>query len=175
LKKILGGHKINISILGYGHIAKALVSGIVRYNNANKDNPIDIGNILVKSASKHFEEKYNFTENPEDIYTNSSDLIIDLMNNVDYSVDYLPKIMSHKKSVLIAGKIFLSEHGELIFKNARENDVRVLIGSCISADLPINLSTKNPYYTGQEYKESRGNNSADVSAAILEDIFYFYS
>jgi homoserine dehydrogenase len=169
------GHKINISILGYGHIGKALVSGIVRYNNHNKENPIDIGNILVKSVSKHFEEKYNFTENPEDIYTNSSDLVIDLMNNLEYSVDYLPKIMSHNKSVLICGKTFLSGHGEMIFKQARKNDVRVLIGSCISADLPINLSKKNPYYTGQEYKEFRGNSSADVSAAILEDIFYFYS
>lgn len=175
MKKKAIGRKIKISILGYGHIAKDLVSGIIRYNNANENNKIYIENILVKNKSKYDNPKYNFTENEEDILNNSSHLVLDLMNNIDYSLEYLPKVMQSKKSILIAGKIFLSEHGNLIFKHAKENDVRLLIGPCISSDLPIYISEKNPYYSGLGYKLIRGNGSDDVSAAILEDIFCFYS
>jgi homoserine dehydrogenase len=175
LKKKPIGLKIKISILGYGYIAKDFVSGVIRYNNKNPEDTITINNILVKDKSKYIDENYNFTEILSDILDNESDLIVDLMNNKEASLSYLPQIFDKHKSVLLPDKVLVSEHGNIIFNEANKNDVMVLIGSCISADMPIHLSTKNPYYTGEEYKEKRGNSSADFSAAILEDILYFYS
>ncbi len=175
MKKKLAGFKINISILGYGHIGKDLVAGIIRHNEKNPDDIITINNILVKNKVKHLDENYNFTDCPSDILTNRSDMVVDVMDNIEYSLKYLPQVFAAKKSVLIVGKIFLSEHGEFLFKQAKANDAQILIGSCISSDMPIHISTKNPYYTSEEYKVKRGNNSAEVSSAILEDIFYFYS
>ena len=175
MKKKLAGFKINISILGYGHIGRDLVAGIIKYNEKNPDDIIVINNILVKDKVKNLDENYNFTDDPLDILTNKSDLVVDLMDNIEYSLEYLPQLFAAKKSVLLAGKIFLSEHGEFLFKQAKANDAQILIGSCISSDMPIHISTKNPYYNGEEYKVKRGNNSAEVSSAILEDIFYFYS
>lgn len=175
LKKKRTGLKINISILGYGHIGRDLVAGIIRYNEKNPDDTITINNILVKNKVKYLDKNYNFTDDFLDILINKSDLIIDVMNNVEYSLECLSKIFASKKSILITNKILLSEHGEFLFKQAKINEVQILIGSCISSDMPIHISTKNPYYTGEEYKVKRGNNSAEVSSAIIEDIFYFYS
>ena len=175
LQKILAGIKINISVLGYGHIGFEVVNGIEKYNRAFQDNQITIQNILIKDKSKYDNQLSCFTENPDDIISNKSDLVLDLLNNIDYSLEYLPKVMQSGKSIVISGKIFLSEHCNFIFKEAEKHDVKLLIGSCISSDLPINISVNNPYYAGKPDIEKRGNSSSEVAAAIIEDIFYFYS
>jgi len=175
LKKKADGRKINISIIGYGHIGKEVVSGITTYNQRNNDNKINVVNILVKDKQKYGEVDQSFTENPDDLINNISDLVVDLSGDITNSLVYLPRLMEYKKSILIADKILLSDHAELIFSKARENNVRVLIGSCVSSSLPINISKNSPYYDGSDCKEVRGNGSTEVSSAILEDIFYFYS
>ena len=154
--------KINISIIGYGHIGKNLVSGIEMYNNLNS-NKINIVNILVKDISKYNDPEYNFTQNPEDVINDKSDLVLDLTSDIENSINYLPKLIDSKKSILLANKIFLSDHSESIFKKAKENNVSVLIGSCISSSLPIRLSKNNPYYNGSEYKEVRGNGADEFA------------
>ena len=123
---------------------------------------------------KYGEVDQSFTENPDDLINNISDLVVDLSGDITNSLVYLPRLMEYKKSILIADKILLSDHAELIFSKARENNVRVLIGSCVSSSLPINISKNSPYYDGSDCKEVRGNGSTEVSSAILEDIFYFY-
>ena len=166
--------KINISILGYGHIGKELVFGINHYNAANLEDQININHILVKNTLKYSEKLNQFTSDENDIINDSSDLVIDLLNNIDYSLDLLPKITDQKKSLIIVGKIFLSENIKFLNEITFKNDVKFLIGSCVSSDFPIKISLNNPYFDGNEYLNERGNSSTEISAAIMEDIFYYY-
>ena len=129
---------------------------------------------MVRNKAKYY-KKYNFTEDINDILFDNSDLVIDLMNNVDTSLEYFTKIVQHNKPIVVTNKVFLSEHGNKIFDLSKENRTKVLIGSCISTDMPILVSRLNPYFSGSDRLEKRGRSSSDIASAILEDIFYFYS
>lgn len=167
---------MNISIIGNGFIASALIEIINDYNKKEEANTININNVLVRNPSRYSNVSEYMTTDLEDILQNQSDIVIDLSNNIKFSLEILPKIAAAGKSIMVLGKVFLSEHGKFVSSLEKEYGIKVLIGACISADLPLNISDSNPmYYPGVNYIEKRGNSSDQVCTAIFEELIYFYS
>lgn len=168
-------NKINISIIGNGFIASCLIKEINEYNKKDDVNQITIDHILVRNPSRYNEVLDNMTTNIQDLLDGPSNVIIDLTNNTDFSLSSMPKFAAAGKSILVANKILLSEHGKTIFDIQKQYGVKVLIGACLSADSPIHISPENPLYVpGKNYLEKRGNSSDQICAAIFEELLYFY-
>jgi homoserine dehydrogenase len=167
---------MNISIIGNGFIASALIDTINECNKREEVEQININNILVRNPSRYKNVPDNMTTDLEDILQNESDIVIDLSNNIDFSLEALPKIAAAGKSIMVLGKVFLAEHGKFIFNLEKQYGIKVSIGACVSSDLPINISDSNPLrYPGRNYVEKRGNSSDQVCTAIFEELIHFYN
>ena len=133
--------ELKLGICGWGNVATGLFNALeknadmiainagaqftVGVIGARRDNPkCDPGNTPI--------ERDIFNVIKHDI-----DVVIELIGGVEVARELIIEAIKNKKHVVTANKAVIYNHGDEIFKLAKENGVRVLFESSVCAGTPI--------------------------------------
>ena len=133
--------KLKVGICGWGNVATGLFNALqnnadmiasnagaqftVSVIGARRDNPkCDPGSTPV--------ERDIF-----DVINHDIDVVVELIGGVEVARELIIKAIKNKKHVVTANKAVIYQHGDEIFKLAKENRVKVLFESAVCAGTPI--------------------------------------
>ena len=133
--------KLKVGICGWGNVATGLFNAlqnnadmiasnacaqfIVSVIGARRDNPkCDPGSTPI--------ERDIF-----DVINHDIDVVVELIGGVEVARELIIKAIKNKKHVVTANKAVIYQHGDEIFKLAKENGVKVLFESAVCAGTPI--------------------------------------
>ena len=133
--------KLKVGICGWGNVATGLFNALqnnadmiasnagtqftVSVIGARRDNPkCDPGSTPV--------ERDIF-----DVINHDIDVVVELIGGVEVARELIIKAIKNKKHVVTANKAVIYQHGDEIFKLAKENGVKVLFESAVCAGTPI--------------------------------------
>ena len=133
--------KLKVGICGWGNVATGLFNALqnnadmitsnagaqftVSVIGARRDNPkCDPGSTTV--------ERDIF-----DVINHDIDVVVELIGGVEVARELIIKAIKNKKHVVTANKAVIYQHGDEIFKLAKENGVKVLFESAVCAGTPI--------------------------------------
>jgi homoserine dehydrogenase len=139
---------------------------------------IVLSKVLVKDVAKYSSgTPANYTSDINDLLSDDTDLVIDASNNseINWSRGALTELAKAGKSVVVLNKPLLATSTQVFAELEKTYGVKFLIGACISKNSPINVSTLNYLFDGNERFEERGHSSDQVCRAIFEEILYFYN
>ena len=133
--------KLKVGICGWGNVATGLFNAL----NSNAD-------MITSNAGAHFEisvigaRRDNPKCNPGntpierdifDVINHDIDVVVELIGGVEVARELIIKAIKNKKHVVTANKAVIYQHGDEIFKLAKENGVKVLFESAVCAGTPI--------------------------------------
>ena len=72
-----------------------------------------------------------------DVINHDIDVVVELIGGVEVARELIIKAIKNKKHVVTANKAVIYQHGDEIFKLAKENGVKVLFESAVCAGTPI--------------------------------------
>ena len=133
--------KLKVGICGWGNVATGLFNALqnnadmitsnagaqftVSVIGARRDNPkCDPGSTPV--------ERDIF-----DVINHDIDVVVELIGGVEVARELIIKAIKNKKHVVTANKAVIYQHGDELFKLAKENGVKVLFESAVCAGTPI--------------------------------------
>ena len=133
--------KLKVGICGWGNVATGLFNALqknahmiasnagaqftVSVIGARRDNPkCDPGSTPI--------ERDIF-----DVINHDIDVVVELIGGVEVARELIIKAIKNKKHVVTANKAVIYQHGDEIFKLAKENGVKVLFESAVCAGTPI--------------------------------------
>ena len=133
--------KLKLGICGWGNVATGLFNAlqnnadmiasnacaqfIVSVIGARRDNPkCDPGSTPI--------ERDIF-----DVINHDIDVVVELIGGVEVARELIIKAIKNKKHVVTANKAVIYQHGDELFKLAKENGVKVLFESAVCAGTPI--------------------------------------
>ena len=133
--------KLKVGICGWGNVATGLFNAlennvdiiasnagaefVITVIGARRDNPkCDPGNTPI--------ERDIF-----DVINHDIDVVVELIGGVEVARELIIKAIKNKKHVVTANKAVIYQHGDELFKLAKENGVKVLFESAVCAGTPI--------------------------------------
>lgn len=136
--------ELNVALLGLGTVG----SGVVKIIEENReqiketmDKDINIRHILVRDKSRSRPinvSNYHLTEDVDEILNDDSiDIIVEVMGDVEPTVDWLKRALSQKKHVITANKDLLAVHLNVLEDLAQENDVALKYEASVAGGIPI--------------------------------------
>jgi Homoserine dehydrogenase len=133
---------LKIGICGFGTVGQSLVDHIVLHNNkisSNVSSDFAIAMIADRSIEKKdYPNDIKATINPMDIPNDSSiNIVIELLGGVELPYKIITESIKNKKHVITANKALLAEHGDEIFRLARENNVYFGFEASVAGAIPI--------------------------------------
>ena len=133
--------KLKVGICGWGNVATGLFNALK--NNAD---------IIVSNAGAQFTVSVIGArrDNPKcdpgstpierdifDVINHDIDVVVELIGGVEVARELIIRSIKNKKHVVTANKAVIYNHGDEIFKLAKENGVKVLFESAVCAGTPI--------------------------------------
>ena len=145
---------LKIGICGFGTVGQSLVDHIVLHNDkisSNVSSDFAIAMIADRSIEKKdYPNDIKVTANPMDITNDSSiSIVIELLGGVELPYKIITESIKNKKHVITANKALIAEHGDEIFRLARENNVYFGFEASVAGAIPIistlmkNMSNEN--------------------------------
>ena len=133
--------KLKVGICGWGNVATGLFNAL----NSNADMiTLNAGVQLEISVigARRDNAKCNPINTPIerdifDVINYDIDVVVELIGGVEVARELIIKAIENKKHVVTANKAVIYNHGDEIFKLAKENEVRVLFESAVCAGTPI--------------------------------------
>ncbi len=133
--------KLKVGICGWGNVATGLFNAL----NSNADMiTLNAGVQLEISVigARRDNPKCNPINTPIerdifDVINYDIDVVVELIGGVEVARELIIKAIENKKHVVTANKAVIYNHGDEIFKLAKENGVRVLFESAVCAGTPI--------------------------------------
>ena len=133
--------KLKVGICGWGNVATGLFNAL----NSNADMiTLNAGVQLEISVigARRDNAKCNPINTPIerdifDVINYDIDVVVELIGGVEVARELIIKAIENKKHVVTANKAVIYNHGDEIFKLAKENGVRVLFESAVCAGTPI--------------------------------------
>ena len=136
--------KIKIGICGWGTVATALHSSIVKNKNQIKrTHQVDLE--IVAIGARRDNPKYNPGETKIlrdifDVLDEDIDVLVELIGGTDDAKTLISSAFEKKIPVVTANKAVIYEYGDILFKEASNNDVNFLFEASVCAGTPtINL------------------------------------
>ena len=133
---------LKIGICGFGTVGQSLVDHIVLHNDkisSNVSSDFAIAMIADRSIEKKdYPNDIKVTTNPMDIPNDSSiSIVIELLGGVELPYKIITESIKNKKHVITANKALIAEHGDEIFRLARENNVYFGFEASVAGAIPI--------------------------------------
>lgn len=135
--------RINVGLVGFGTVGSSFYSLIEKHKNRLKDQlgvEINIKKIGVNHPEKHkgrFPEGL-ITEGYEDILNDKEiPIIIELMGGIEKPLDLVSRALKTGRHVITANKALLSQHGDTLFRLARENGVELKFEASVGGGIPV--------------------------------------
>lgn len=137
-------NKINLGIIGYGQIGKALVSALLKKKFELKRKTgvdISIGSVCDKDFAKlqlAGLKGITLCKDAKEIINNKQiDVVIELIGGVHPAEEYILAALKNKKHVITANKALLSQSLAKICEAANENNVNVYFEASVGGGIPI--------------------------------------
>jgi homoserine dehydrogenase len=136
--------EIRIGILGFGTVGAGVVEGIQK-NGALMADRTGIMPIVAKIADLDIEtdrgitvEEGVLTTDAMSVITDPSiDLIVELVGGTTVARTFTLEALKQGKRVITANKALLADHGEEIYKCARENNTGIYYEAAVGGGIPI--------------------------------------
>ncbi|MQY77326.1 MAG: homoserine dehydrogenase, partial [Spirochaeta sp.] len=135
--------RIRIGLIGYGTVGSSLYQLIAKNGDSFKRRlgvDVRVARIGVKDMSKKREYAPGniFSQGFNDIIEDPEiSIIIELIGGVEIPYKLIRQALSKGKQVITANKALLAEHGEELFKLARENGARLKFEAAVGGGIPI--------------------------------------
>jgi len=136
--------QINIGILGFGTVGAGVVEGIQK-NGGLMAERTGVKPVVAKIADLDIETDRGITV-PDGVLTTdamsvltdeSIDLIVELVGGTTVARTFTLEALKRGKPVVTANKALLADHGEEIFKTARENNTGIYYEAAVGGGIPI--------------------------------------
>ncbi|MEO0509948.1 MAG: homoserine dehydrogenase [Verrucomicrobiota bacterium] len=135
---------IRIGLLGFGVVGQGVWKNIENNRQALEFRlgaQLDISRVVVKNAAKKRDvdipsERYS-TEPSTIIEDPDIDIVCELMGGTDEALDLTRRALEKGKSVVTANKALICEHGEELFRVARENGAHYFFEASVAGGIPI--------------------------------------
>ncbi|MBU28031.1 MAG: metalloprotease [Flavobacteriales bacterium] len=133
--------KLKVGICGWGNVATGLFNAL----NSNADMITSNAGVQLEISvigARRDNAKCNPINTPIerdifDVINYDIDVVVELIGGVEVARELIIKAIENKKHVVTANKAVIYNHGDEIFKLAKENGVRVLFESAVCAGTPI--------------------------------------
>jgi homoserine dehydrogenase len=135
--------RIKIGLIGYGTVGSSLYQLIARNGDSFKKRlgvDVQVARIGVKDKTRKREGAPDniFCQGFNDILEDPEiSIIIELIGGVEIPYKLIRQALSKGKQVITANKALLAEHGEELFKLAKENGVRLKFEAAVGGGIPI--------------------------------------
>lgn len=151
---------INIAILGSGTVGSGVIELIKKNSNKLKDRTgedIVVSKVLVRNIEKYLnsEDFELITDNIDDIFTNSLNIVVEVMGGIHPAYEYIKKALNMKKHVVTANKDLIAKYGEELLDLANKNDVKLYFEASVGGGIPI-LKPLSECLVGNEIKSLQG-------------------
>ncbi|NNJ70466.1 MAG: homoserine dehydrogenase [Kiritimatiellales bacterium] len=136
--------EIKIGILGFGTVGAGVVEGIQK-NGALMAERTGITPIVAKIADLDIETDRGI-DLPDGVLTTDAmsvitdegiDLIVELVGGTTVARTFTLEALKQGKPVVTANKALLADHGEEIYKTARENNTGIYYEAAVGGGIPI--------------------------------------
>jgi len=136
--------QINIGIIGFGTVGAGVVEGIQK-NGALMAERTGITPVVAKIADLDIETDRGITV-PDGVLTTDAmaviadeniDLIVELVGGTAVARTFTLAALKNGKPVITANKALLADHGEEIYKTARENNTGIYYEAAVGGGIPI--------------------------------------
>lgn len=136
--------ELNIALLGLGTVGSGVVKIIEENRQQIKDTlnkDIVIKHILVRDKSKKRPlniSQYHLTEDVNEILNDDTiDIVVEVMGDIEPTVDWLRSALKNKKHVITANKDLLAVHLKLLEDLAEANGVALKFEASVAGGIPI--------------------------------------
>lgn len=135
---------INIGLIGFGTVGSGVVK-VLRIKSEFLQRKLGIQLLLKTVCDLDLSRKRNvvidnslLTTNVDTVLNDKDiQIVIELIGGIQPAKEYILKALKNKKYVVTANKALLAEHGEEIFKLAKENGVDVYFEASVGGGIPI--------------------------------------
>ena len=166
--------KIKIGICGWGTVATALHSSIIKNKNQIKrTHQVDLE--IVAIGARRDNPKYNPGETKilRDIFgvlDEDIDVLVELIGGTDDAKTLISSAFKKKIPVVTANKAVIYEYGDILFKEASNNDVNFLFEASVCAGTPTINLLKNDL-AGNKFLSIKGmlNGTSNFIISQMED------
>ena len=151
--------KIKIGICGWGTVATALHSSIIKNKNQIKrTHQVDLE--IVAIGARRDNPKYNPGETKIlrdifDVLDEDIDVLVELIGGTDDAKTLISSAFEKKIPVVTANKAVIYEYGDILFKEASNNDVNFLFEASVCAGTPTINLLKNGL-AGNKFQSIKG-------------------
>ncbi len=151
--------KIKIGICGWGTVATALHSSIIKNKNQIKrTHQVDLE--IVAIGARRDNPKYNPGETKIlrdifDVLDEDIDVLVELIGGTDDAKILISSAFKKKIPVVTANKAVIYEYGDILFKEASNNDVNFLFEASVCAGTPTINLLKNGL-AGNKFQSIKG-------------------
>jgi homoserine dehydrogenase len=136
--------KIRIGLLGFGVVGQGVWKNIEKNREALEYRlgvQLVISNIVVKDLGREREVKAPtslLTTDPSRVVDNPEiDIVCELMGGTKDALDWTRRALKAGKIVVSANKALICEHGEELFRIARENGAHYFFEASVAGGIPI--------------------------------------
>ena len=166
--------KIKIGICGWGTVATALHSSIIKNKNQIKrTHQVDLE--IVAIGARRDNPKYNPGEikilrDVFDVLDEDIDVLVELIGGTDDAKTLISSAFKKKIPVVTANKAVIYEYGDILFKEASHNDVNFLFEASVCAGTPTINLLKNDL-AGNKFLSIKGmlNGTSNFIISQMED------
>ena len=135
---------VRIGLIGFGVVGQGVWKNIEKNREALEFRlgaRLEITQVVVKDATKRREVSVpaaNCSTDPSRVVDNPEiDIVCELMGGVDEALVLTRRALGHGKIVVTANKALICEHGEELFKIARENNGHYFYEASVAGGIPI--------------------------------------
>jgi len=136
--------KIHIGLLGFGVVGQGVWKNIEKNREALEYRlgvQLVISDIVVKDLNREREVKAPqtlLTTDPSRVVNNPDiDIVCELMGGTKDALDWSRRALQAGKIVVSANKALICEHGEELFRTARENGAHYFFEASVAGGIPI--------------------------------------
>ena len=166
--------KIKIGICGWGTVATALHSSIIKNKNQiKKTHQVDLE--IVAIGARRDNPKYNPGETKIlrdifDVLDEDIDVLVELIGGTDDAKTLISSAFKKKIPVVTANKAVIYEYGDILFKEASQNGVNFLFEASVCAGTPTINLLKNDL-AGNKFLSIKGmlNGTSNFIISQMED------
>ena len=140
---------LKIGICGYGTVGQSFVSHITSHKDIIKSNisgDFEISIIADRSIDKkEHPSNIKVTSDPMDLVNDPNiDIIIELLGGIDLPYKIITESIKNNKNIITANKALIAEHGDEIFRLAREHNTYFGYEASVAGAIPvISMLSKN--------------------------------
>jgi homoserine dehydrogenase len=162
----MGNKQINIGLFGFGTVGRGLFDLLRRIDAKN----VSIKRICVRNINKPRGVEANFTDNAEDIFTDSDiNFIVELIDDAEASFTIVKRALTEGKTVVSGNKKMLAYHIEELIELQKSTGTALLYDASACGSIPV-IRNLEEYYDNDLLISVKGilNGSSNF---ILSKIF----